>query len=121
MLLHNNHFCVIWKSKNVSFNQAVKELKDNFNIVDNYITEENVNSHLKYEIKPKKLGPHLTNFLVYDLETHNTERARPYVFCFYRLRKLAGKYNKEKLAPYELDKGKKDTIALDGDDCVTST
>ena len=24
-------------------------------------------------------------------ETHNTDRARPYVFCFYRLSKPAGK------------------------------
>ena len=41
---HINHFCLIWKFENVSFNQAVKELKDSFKLVDNYITEENVNS-----------------------------------------------------------------------------
>ena len=38
LYLYNNHFCLIWKSEGVSFNQAVQELKDNFNIVDNYIT-----------------------------------------------------------------------------------
>ena len=43
LFLYNNHFCSIWKSENVSFKQAIKELKDNFKIVDNYITEENVN------------------------------------------------------------------------------
>ena len=35
LFLYNNHFCLIWKSEGVSFNQAIKELKDNFKIVDN--------------------------------------------------------------------------------------
>ena len=84
LYLYDNHFCLIWKSEGVSFNQAIKELKDNFEIVDKYITEEKVQSHLKYEFIPRKFESHLTNFIVYDLETHNTDRARPYVFCFYR-------------------------------------
>ena len=54
LYLYNNHFCLIWKSQGVSFNQAIRELEDNFKIVDNYITEENVNSHFKYEFTPKK-------------------------------------------------------------------
>ena len=49
--LHNNHFCLLWKSEGVSFNLAFKELKDNFKTVDNYITEENVPSHFKYRYK----------------------------------------------------------------------
>ena len=53
LFLYNNHFCLIWKSKNDSFKQAIKELKDNFEIVDNFITEKNVNSHFKYEFLPK--------------------------------------------------------------------
>ena len=55
--------------------------------------------------------------IVYDLETHNTDRARPYVFCFYRLSKLAGRYDRD-LTPDELEKCRKDTIAFDGDNCV---
>ena len=35
LFLYNNHFCLIWKSENVSFNQALIELKDNFRRVDN--------------------------------------------------------------------------------------
>ena len=85
LYLYNNHFCLIWKSENVSFNQAINELKAIFKTVDNYITEENVNCHFEYEFKPKTIESHLTNFIVYDLETHNTDRARPYVFCFHRL------------------------------------
>ena len=91
LYLNNNHFCLIWKSRGVSFNQAITELKDNFKIVDNFITEENVNSHFEYIYKPKKIESHLSNFIVYVLETHNTDRARPYVFRFYRLSKLAGR------------------------------
>ena len=54
LYLYNNHFCLIWKSQGISFNQAVQELKANFKMVDNYITEENVTSHFKYEFTPKK-------------------------------------------------------------------
>ena len=118
LYLYNNHFCLIWKSQSVSFNQAIQELKNNFKIVDNYRTDEKVNSHFKYEFTPKKIESHLTNFIVYDLETHNTDRARPYVFCFYRLSKLAGRYNRD-LTPDELKKCRKDTIAFDGDDCFS--
>ena len=80
--LYNIHFCLFWKSQSVSFNQAIQALKNNFKIFDNYIAEENVKSYFKYEYKPKKIESHQTNFLVYDLETLNTDRARPYVFCF---------------------------------------
>ena len=54
LYLYNNHFCLIWKSQGVSFNQAIQELKNNFKIVDNYVTEENVNSSFKYEFIPRK-------------------------------------------------------------------
>ena len=117
LYLYNNHFCLIFKIENVSFKQAIEEMKDNFKIVDNYISEASTKSYFEYIYKPKKIESHLTNFIVYDLETHNTNRARPYVFCFYRLSKLAGKYNRDKTSN-ELDKCRKDTIAIDGDDCV---
>ena len=74
LYLYNIHFCLNWKSQNVSFNQAVQELKDNFKIVDNFITEENVNLHFKYEFITKKIESHLTIFNAYDLEAHNTDR-----------------------------------------------
>ena len=77
-----------------------------FKIVDNSITEENVNSHFKHEFIPKKTDLFLTSFLVYALETHNTDRARPYSSSFYRLSKLAGKHNRD-LSPHEREKCKK--------------
>ena len=117
LYLYNNHFCLIWKSQNVSFNDAIKELKENFKIVDNYITQENVNSHFKYEFIPKKIDSHLTNFIVYDLETHNTDRARPYDMTFYRLSKIAGRYDRDPTQE-ELKKSINDTISFAGDDCI---
>ena len=47
LFLYNNHFCLIWKSQGVSLTQAVQELKNNFKMIDNYITEENNTSHFK--------------------------------------------------------------------------
>ena len=117
LYLYNNHFCSIWKSQNVSFNQAITELKNNFKIVDNYVTEENVNSHFEYEFTPKKIESHLTNFIVYDLETHKTDRARPNNMTFYRLGKIAGRYERDPTQE-ELKKSIKDTIALADDICV---
>ena len=116
---YNNHFCLIWKSENVSFNQAIIELKNNFKIVDSYITGENVNCHFKYEYKPKKIESPLTNFIVYDLETHNTDRARPYCISFYRLSKIAGRYDRDP-TKNELKKSIQDTIALAGDKCISN-
>ena len=116
MYLFNNYFCLIWKSEGVSFNQAIRELKDNFKIVDNYITEENVKSHFKYEFIPKKIESHLTNFSVYDLGTHNTDRAKPYNMTFYRVSKIAGRYDRDPTQE-ELQKSIKDTLSFEGDIC----
>ena len=109
--------CLIWKSQGVSFNQTIQELNNKFKIVDNYITEENVIFHFKYEFMPKKIESHLTNFIVYDLETHNTDRARPYCISFYRLSKIAGRYKPDP-SQDELQKSLKDTIAFAGDNCI---
>ena len=117
LYLYDNHFCLIWKSQGVSFKQAIKELKDNFKMVDNYITEENVNAYFKYEFTPKRIESHLTNFIVYDLETHNTNRARPYNMTFYRLSKIAGRYSRDP-TPEELQKSINDTIAFSGGNCI---
>ena len=94
LYLNNNHFSLIWKSENVSFNEAFIELKDNFKKVDNYKTEI-VNSHFKYKIIPQKIDSHLTISVVYDLETQNTDRGKPYIMTFYQLSKLTGRYNRD--------------------------
>ena len=111
LFLYNNHFCLIRKSEGVSFNQAITELKDNFKIVDNYITEENVKSHFEYIYKPKKIEPRLTNFIVYDHETFNTDRAKPYNMTFYRLSKINGRYERDPTVD-ELNKKTKTRLHL---------
>ena len=117
--LYNNHFCLIWKSQGVSFNQAIQESKNNFEIVDNYITHENVNSHFKYELIPKKIESHLTNFIVYDLETHNTDEARPYIMTFFRLIEISGRYDRDPTQE-ELKKSIDVIIAFAGDNCINN-
>ena len=61
----------------------------------------------------------MTNFIVYDLEKHNTDRERPYNLLFYRLNKLAGRC-KRGLTPYEIDNCKRDSLVFDGDNCVSN-
>ena len=53
--IHNNHFCLIWKSDGVSFDKAIGEIKDNFKVVDNVISDKHVKCYIKYEYKPKKV------------------------------------------------------------------
>ena len=59
----------------------------------------------------------LINFIVDDLETHITDRVRPYTMAFYRLSKIAAKYHRA-LTPYEKEKCKKDTLVFEGDKYV---
>ena len=92
-------------------------MKDNFKILDNYIPEENVNSHFEHQILPKKFDSHLSNFLVYELEIHNTDGDRPYCISIYRLSKLAGRYTRD-LSQYELANCEKETLVFDGDNGV---
>ena len=52
---HNNHFCLIWKSTVISFNQVLEdESKPNFKVVDNIISDKHVKV-IKYDYKPKKV------------------------------------------------------------------
>ena len=77
LFLINNHFCSIWKSHGISFNEIIAELETNFIMVDYFITEERFNCHFKYEFAPNENEPKLTCSIVYEFETHNTEKARP--------------------------------------------
>ena len=46
--MHNNHFCLIWKPDDISFNQVIEdELEPNVKVVDNVITDEHVESFVK--------------------------------------------------------------------------
>ena len=55
---HNNHFSLIWIPNDKSFNQAIKEIKLNFEVVDHVISDNHVKSFIKYACKPKKFDFH---------------------------------------------------------------
>ena len=49
LFIHNNHFCLIWKSNGIGFNEVIeKELKLNFKVVDNVISDKHVKRFIKY-------------------------------------------------------------------------
>ena len=59
----------------------------------------------------------MKNFVVYDFETHNKDRARPHNMIFYRLSKIAGRHTCD-LTHEEIIKCRKDTLVFDADECV---
>ena len=115
--IHGNHFCLIWKSYNVSFDKAIKELKYNFRVVDNVISDKHVKSYIKYEYKPEKVQSQLTNMVVYDIETFSTIKCVPYAICIYRLSKISGK-NYEDISEKEYQKCLNDCIVFKGLDNI---
>ena len=115
--IHNNHFCLIWKSDGISFNQAIKELKDNLKLVDNVLSDEHVESFIIFEYKSKKVQSQLSNTVVHNLETFNTDKAVPYTNCIYRLGKISGKNNRDTIQR-ENEKCRRDCIVFKGTDSV---
>ena len=116
--IHINHFCLIWKSNGISFDQVIEnELKPYFKVVDNAISDKHVKGFIKYEYNPKKVKSPLTNIVVYDLETFNKIRAVPYRSCIYKLSKLSGKYHRD-ISEQEYQKCLNDCVVFKGTDCV---
>ena len=117
LFICNNHFCLIWKSDGISFDTAVRKLKDNFKVVDNVMSDKHVKSFIKYEYNPKKVKSPLTNIVVYDLETFNKIRAVPYCSCIYKLSKISGKYHRD-ISEQEYQKCLNDCVVFKGTGCI---
>ena len=118
LFIYNNQFCLIWKSKGISFNQVIEnELKPNFKVVVNVISDKHDKSFIKYEYNPKKVKSPLTNIVIYDLETFNKIRAVPYCSCIYKLSKISGKYHRD-ICEQEYQKCLKDCIVFKGTYCI---
>ena len=115
--IDENNFCLIWKSEGFSFDKAIKELKNNFKVVDNVISDKHVKSFIKYDYKPKKVKSPLTNIVVYDLGTFNKIRAVPYCSCIYTLSKNSGKYHRD-ISEQEYRKCLNDCVVFKGTDCI---
>ena len=94
--MHKCLFCLTWKSKGFSFIQVIEDdLKPNYKVVDNVISDKHVKSFIKYEYKHKKVQSQLTIMIVYDIENSNTIKCVPYSKCICRLSKKSGKYNRD--------------------------
>ena len=117
LFIHNNHFCIIKKSNDNSFNQAIKELKLCFEVIDNVISYKHVESFVIYEYKPKKVQSPLTNIIVYDLETFNKVRSGPYCSCFYKLSEISGKYHRD-ITEKDYQKCLNDCVVFKGSGCI---
>ena len=70
ILLYSKQVSPIWNAERFSFKKDTEQLKANFETVDNYKTDENVDCCFDYEYKLKKIESQVTNFSVYDLETY---------------------------------------------------
>ena len=110
-----NNFCLIWKSNDFSFNQAIKEIKDNFKAIDNVISDKHIKSFIKYEYKPEKVQSQLTNMIIYDLKPFNTDRVVPYANFMYRKRKISSKKNRD-IIDQDYEKCRKDCFVFKGRD-----
>ena len=45
--IREDHFCLVWKSNDISFNKAIEELQNNFKFVDSVISDKHVESFIK--------------------------------------------------------------------------
>ena len=118
LYVHKNHFCLTRKTQNISFNKAIDdELKPNFKVVDNVISDKHVKSFIKIEYKPKKVQSQLTNVIVYDKESFSTIKFSPYSNSIYRLRKISGKFNQD-ITEKEYQKCLNDCIVFKGLDNI---
>ena len=111
--MYENRSGLVWKPNAISFKKAIEDVKLNFKVVDNVISDKHVTSFITYENKPKTVQSQLTNMIVYDIETLNTERVIPCAICIYRLKKISGKYNRDK-TQREYEKCEKDFIVFKG-------
>ena len=68
---------------------------------------------LKTNAKPKKVQSQLTNMVVFDIETFNTDRAVPYANCINRLSRLSGKNNRD-ISEKEYQKCLNDCVVFKG-------
>ena len=118
LFIYNNHFCLIWKSNGISFNQVIENaLKPIFKVVDNVISDKHVKSFIKYEYNFKKVKSPLTNIVVYDLETFNKIRAVPFCSCIYKLSEISGKDHRD-ISEQKNQKCPNDCVVFKGTDCI---
>ena len=76
-------------------------------MIDNIKSDQHVKSFIKYDYKHKKVQSYLTNTVVYDIETFDTDKAIPYILRIYKLTQMSAKYNRD-TTQQEYEKCRKD-------------
>ena len=96
LFIHENHFCVIWKTVNTTFTDAIKELKDNFKYEPNQISDNILKQVQEYKFPISNDKNCLFAVFSFDLETVNVEYqeyCEAYAAGCYHLDRLKECYN----------------------------
>ena len=90
LYVHENQFCLIRKSQNISFNKATEdELEPNSKLLIMLYLTNMLKVLLNMNTNLEKVQSQLTNIIVYDIETSNTIKSVPYSICIYSLSKIS--------------------------------
>ena len=81
------------------------------------MTDKHAKGFSKYEYKPKNVQSRLTNMIVYDFETCNTDRDNPYSICIQKLSKISDKFNRD-ITQRESERCRNDCIVFKGTNCL---
>ena len=73
LIIHENHFCVIWKTKKTSFTDAIKELEDNFKYEAKQISDNILKQVQEYKFPISNEKDCLYAVSAFDLETANVD------------------------------------------------
>ena len=95
LYLHNNDFCVVFKSEGLRLKQAAEEVKNNFYYQNKVVSNDNLKKVILYSFELEKLNNQL-NLLAFDFETFkDAENAVPYAGAFYSIFKLNMNSNRD--------------------------
>ena len=96
LYIHENHFCLIWKTKNTTFTKAIKELEDNFKYEANQKSDNILKQAQEYKFPISNEKDCLYAVFAFDLETANVDFKQycvPYAAACYHLNRLKECYN----------------------------
>ena len=96
LYIHENHFCLIWKTKITTFTNAIKELEDNLKYEVNQISDNILKQVQEYKFPISNEKDCLYAVFAFDLETANVDFKQycvPYAAGCYHLNRLKECYN----------------------------
>ena len=108
LYIHENHFCVIWKTEKTTFIKAIKELEDNFEYEPNHITDNILKQVQEYKFPISNEKDCLFAVFSFEVETVNVpyqEFCEAYGAGCYHLDRLKECYNGD-LTKEELEIGR---------------